>query len=238
MKKMLSLLASMCVALSAVSFTASAQEYEKYPSMSEFGSWEEFYKEISDGIKDGRYFADFDGNGTFNPIDAELLLVYFTYASTLGEGGTIDDIDWNGSTDSILIDGNSYCSDFLDDYEKFEWGDRPAVSVPLSNEMLENVKKYGDVNGNGCINAGDASVLISVYYRGFEKGDVNADNEVSASDASYVLKYYSDKSTGQLVDKYTEWAMSIIGDLNGDGIVDANDATSILSSYSELSVAG
>ncbi len=233
MKKMLSLLASMCVALSAVSATASAQEYEKYPSMSDFATIDEFHKALSDGIKDGRYFADFDGNGMFDPIDAFVLCIYY---SNLSCSIPADEVDWNGRNHTFSF-AEEFWGGFLHNYDTFDLNGETAVTIELNNEMLENVKKYGDISGEGEISSKDASHFIAAYYNGFETGDVNTDNEVNASDASYVLKYYSNKSTGQPVDSYTEQSMLTLGDVNGDGIIDANDATLILSAYSELSVA-
>lgn len=233
MKKILSLLLSVCAVLSAVSATAYAQEYEKCPSASEFDTLEEFYTELSVGIKDGRYFADFDGNGTFNPVDAEILLYYYTELSTLSEGETID---WSDSTLPVAFD-KDYCGSFLNGYDVIEWSGKTAVSVPLSNEILENVQKYGDITGDGLVMANDASDLTSAYYNGFELGDVNTDNRIDATDASYVLRYYAVVSTNHAVDTYTQWAMSILGDVNGDGFVMSDDAAEILSMYSVSAIA-
>lgn len=233
MKKMLTLIASMCVALSAVSATASAQEYEK-ASVSEPYTWENYGKEISDGIKEGRYFADFDGNGTFDPVDAMLLSKYYASVATLGETSTIDDIDWND--ENFFMSFNGFPGSLTDNYETYDIDGESFVTFNLNNEMLENVRKYGDINGDGVIFASDASILLNVYYCGFEVGDVNADNSVNAFDASSVLSYYSAKSTNQTFNPYIETAMEILADANGDGVIDAGDATAILSMYSELAV--
>lgn len=233
MKKILSLLVSMCAVLSAVSATAYAQEYEKCPSSAEFASSEEWYKEISDGINEGRYFADFDGNGTFNPVDAEILLAYYTRTSFEDEA-----TDWSDRTTFIQVDEDC-CADFFDGYEITHlsgFSNETFVSVPLNNEMLANVKKYGDITGDGYIMSDDMSALIGAYYSGFELGDVNTDNRIDATDASYVLSYYASVSTHYEVDTYTERAMTILGDVNGDGFVMANDAAYILMMYSNSAV--
>lgn len=236
MKKILSLLASIIVVSSAVSAMAYAQEYEKCPSASEFASSEEWQKEISNGIKDGRYFADFDGNGTFNPVDAEILLYYYSEVSTLSAGKTIDDIDWSGATLPVPFD-EDYCGSFFDGYDVIEWAGQTAVSVPLNNEILANVQKYGDITGDGLVMVNDAAALTSAYYNGFEIGDVNTDNKIDATDASCVLHYYASISTNHAVDNYTEQAMSILGDVNGDGFVMSDDSAEILMMYSVSAVA-
>lgn len=233
MKKMLSLLTSVCMLTSAVSFTASAEEYE-HINVSDFSTGEELGKALSNGIKDGRYFADFDGNGIFDPVDALLLLKYYSSASLMD----INDIDWSDAVAHYPF-SKEYPADFLRDYEnyeKYEWNGETFVYIPVNNEMLENVKKYGDIDNNGYISANDAAYLLAAYYYGFESGDVNTDNQVNASDASYVLHYYSSKSTGQSVDSNTEQAMEVLADVNGDGEINASDATEILSTYSELAV--
>lgn len=233
MKKMLSLLTSLFMLTSAVSLTASAQEYEKCPSAEESGSWTEYYKELSDGINDGRYFADFDGNGVFDPIDADILRVYYRDISTLSNGNTIDNIDWTDKTWTFV---SYFNGSFLNNYETYELNGETAVTVYLNNEMLENVRKYGDIDNNGTITSIDAAELLGAYYSGFETGDVNADNSVNSSDASYILNYYSKKSTGQAIDSTTEKVMELLADVNNDGEVDANDANEVLSTYSDMAV--
>ncbi len=65
--------------------------------------------------------------------------------------------------------------------------------------------KVGDVNGDGKINASDASTILSAYAELANKGtcllirelaDVNGDNKIDSSDASSVLRQYSTASTG------------------------------------------
>ncbi len=232
MKKMLSLLTFVSVALSAVSFTSSAEEYEKI-SMSDFATEDEFCNELSDGIKDGRYFVDFDGNGTFNPIDAALVCEYYADLSTYP---TVDDINWDNSSFNVLAD-NAYYAPFVDDSaEILTYGDTSFRVIPLSSEMLENVQNYGDINGDGRILSDDAACLLHVYFQEFAVGDVNADNHLDAVDASYVLAYYAQKSTGQSGDFCSEQAMSTLGDVNGDGEINSSDASEILSAYSEIAV--
>lgn len=234
MKKILSLLMSACAVLSAVPASVSAQEYEKCPPASEFASYDDFYKELSDGIKDGRYFADFDGNGTFNPVDSEVLLYYYAELSTLSEGMTVD---WSDREMFIEFDADSYV-DFLSGYKVVDFnGITTVVSVPLSNEILENVQKYGDITGDGAVMPNDASDFLYTYYKSFELGDVNTDGRVDSVDASCVLRYYAVLSTHGNVYSYTARAMSVLGDVNGDGAVMADDASEILNMYSVSAVA-
>lgn len=63
------------------------------------------------------------------------------------------------------------------------------------------------------------------------EGDVNGDGIVDAGDASDVLKAYADKSTGSAVSLDEEQAFA--ADMNGDGVTDASDASEILAEYAE-----
>ena len=66
----------------------------------------------------------------------------------------------------------------------------------------------GDIDGNGYINAIDASLVLQQYANDstgssfkqldqfYEDADVNGDGIVNAADASAILKYYADESTG------------------------------------------
>ena len=67
-------------------------------------------------------------------------------------------------------------------------------------------------------------------------GDVNGDGKVDAIDASEVLKEYALLSTGQ-EPTFTEMQKKA-ADIDGNGITDASDASSILRYYSYLSTGG
>lgn len=68
---------------------------------------------------------------------------------------------------------------------------------------------YGDVNGDGVVNASDASEVLSIYAQmssgvkvelsseEFECADVNGDDVINSSDASGILNYYAMLSTGR-----------------------------------------
>ena len=75
-----------------------------------------------------------------------------------------------------------------------------------SNPSADKSSK-GDANGDGKINAVDASDILSIYTRISTGGakltdaekaccDVNSDGTVNAIDASYVLSFYAYSQTG------------------------------------------
>ena len=85
---------------------------------------------------------------------------------------------------------------------------RANAAEEESNEEGESKEvSFGDLNGDGKINAIDASIVLSNYARystsddtpselELEISDINADNKVNAIDASYILSYYAYISIG------------------------------------------
>ena len=79
-----------------------------------------------------------------------------------------------------------------------------SVSSTITDQTSNN-PKIGDLNGDGSINAIDASFVLSDYIKlstGSELsedeknlGDVNCDSKIDATDASIILGYYSYLST-------------------------------------------
>ncbi|MCR4888368.1 MAG: S8 family serine peptidase [Ruminococcus sp.] len=67
-------------------------------------------------------------------------------------------------------------------------------------------------------------------------GDINGDGSVNASDASAALKIYAELSTGKT--DFVSASVMKNGDVNGDGAVNASDASAILAYYSFLSTGG
>jgi hypothetical protein len=72
-----------------------------------------------------------------------------------------------------------------------EWGE-----MSWSNEVYSfTLENYGDVNGDGTTNLGDAVFLINFLFRGgpspqpFASGDVSGDCEVNLGDVVYLINY-------------------------------------------------
>ena len=87
--------------------------------------------------------------------------------------------------------------------------DEPPVTTTTQTEVPET-GGFGDFDGNGVINAVDASYILSLYAElstsdrqatEAEKAtnDVNKDGKVNAVDASYVLSYYAYISTNKKI---------------------------------------
>lgn len=84
---------------------------------------------------------------------------------------------------------------------------------PVALAVVKSALIFGDVNGDGVVNAGDASLILqhSVKLAGEEKGDfsndvadVNKSGKVSSADASIILQYvagYSFPDIGKEVER-------------------------------------
>ncbi len=70
----------------------------------------------------------------------------------------------------------------------------------------------------------------------YNLGDINGNGKVDASDASDVLAEYSRSSTGAELTFSPK--QKIVGDMNGDSRIDSKDASEILSEYSRLATSG
>ncbi|MBO5163483.1 MAG: hypothetical protein J6B75_03460 [Ruminococcus sp.] len=229
MKKILTFMTSVCLAASVVPFSASAAEYEKYPNAADFNTNDEYYQELSDGIKDGRYFADFDGNGTFDVIDAVVIMYYISNVMT--------------DNTPVVFEGRQYICSFSQNYrysciKNYELVERDGMYdcyLTLNNDMLENIEKYGDIDNDGDIDGSEIPILMCAYGKGFERGDVDYDGSVDASDASYVLGYYSNCQVAGEISEVLQRDMLEHADMNGDSSVDAVDASLILKAYAESS---
>ncbi|MCM1132867.1 MAG: dockerin type I domain-containing protein [Ruminococcus flavefaciens] len=97
-----------------------------------------------------------------------------------------------------------------------------AIDLPVF--VIEDSHVFCDTDGD------------NVYETEIKKGDINGDGKIDASDASKILEIYSSMSTSAVYQ--SDEAINILADLNGDGKVDASDATYVLNIYAGNSVLG
>lgn len=147
----------------------------------------------------------------------------------------------------------------LEYYTKKETGRLDEISA----EDTEKILKYGDLTGDGEIDATDASQICEISAKTL---DVNGDGKVDVYDAVYVYSFASNISSHspeeietltkltasvRYDDEYVQsdllkYAFSLsksltdvsdikAGDTDGDGMVDASDASLILSFYADMS---
>lgn len=75
----------------------------------------------------------------------------------------------------------------------------------------------------------------AIVSESVEKGDVNGDGVIDAVDASNILSFYAINSTGADIVKSSQLVCRYKGDMNGDGIVDSVDASQALKIYAKNS---
>lgn len=80
------------------------------------------------------------------------------------------------------------------------------------------------------------TVPASVSEKNYKLGDVNGDGMVDAVDASYILRIYAVYSTDGTPEETEEQLLS--AEVNGDGLIDAVDAAIVLAYYAHLSTGG
>lgn len=118
----------------------------------------------------------------------------------------------------------------------------PAAVFAESSETITSEIQMGDVNGDGYIDASDATLVLRCYtlllsevdiadipyYDNIVKyGDISGDGSIDCQDSSLILK------------KYVEYLNTDTnGDVNRDGVVDVHDAAEIFVWYHLASTSG
>lgn len=109
-------------------------------------------------------------------------------------------------------------------------------ALPITASAVSNpdfIVKYDDDNINAhvfCDTDGD-----DIYETEIKKGDINGDGLIDASDASEILEIYSQLSVSSAgIDE----AVKILADYNGNELVDADDASAVLQLYAENATQG
>lgn len=165
-------------------------------------------------------------------------------------------------TGDINCDGivnSDDCFMILEYYAKKEMGKLDEISA----DDIEKILKYGDLTGDGEIDATDASQICEISAKTL---DVNGDGKVDVYDALYIYNFASSISShsSEEIEALTKLTASVryddeyvqsellkyafdiaesladvsdikAGDADGDGMVDASDASLILSFYADMS---
>lgn len=233
MKKLLSMTMAALMGVSALSVCASADENTidmKYDFNSDgvVNSFDVFVLDPSEDsdleiteetAANAAENGDINGDGVVDYRDSDLLL------NMLFDNGAIPvDFNQNGvfdafDTDPILIYYGEKATD--------------AAESQLSDEVKALVEKYGDISGNGKIDAVDASMLCQRYVAVSLPGDVDESGTVDAVDAGLILEYYAKNQSRTFDNDYIKKSepVFLLGDVNDDGNIDAIDACEVLSIY-------
>ncbi len=202
MKKALSIIAASAVLLSAVQ-TYAAAEITLTPQ--QFSS------------------CDFNSDGYVDTID----LIFMAMVS-LPEFDAMRDMAaervgfTNDIEKKILENGDFNGNGVIDDEE----------GIALVEYMTSNTEcKVEDLSLE------NMTKMAKLMDPKMETGDIDGDGIINAVDASNVLKYYAITSTGASFDTITMLSARHKGDMNGNRIVDSVDASLILKKYAANSVA-
>lgn len=127
-----------------------------------------------------------------------------------------------------------YDDDGYEDSNNTTWqmnGD--SISVSLDGNTLSFT--YNGENDTLVMHEGDYININFERASEAELGDLNGDGKIDAKDASMILVEYSKASTGA-ESEFTE-SQKLAGEVNGDGKIDAKDASAVLAYYALVSTA-
>ncbi|MDD6345941.1 MAG: dockerin type I domain-containing protein [Oscillospiraceae bacterium] len=164
-------------------------------------------------------FGDLNGDGEINSIDASILCNKILKTIDANGDGKID-IDDAMFFHNIAMNIDSYSEDEIKSFTK----------------LTANIQYYYDTDTMKNAFMGYSSDMARTFS-GLEMGDVNGDGTINASDASSVLSFYAEMSSGKTPQKDSEEYkyITLLGDIDKDGIVDSREASEILSIYAKTS---
>lgn len=153
------------------------------------------------------------------------------------EGRDNTESDYRNYKVSIEITGGEYnitSSAFVDEITVPDVNDNPDSYV----EYVYNFTIDGEKSDNewDIVSQKGNEKNIAVHLNSITMGDVNGNGIVDATDASLVLAEYSLLSTGD--DSAFNSRQNLQADVNHDDIINANDASKILEYYSKNSTGG
>ena len=198
MRKVISALLTLVLAICAVPMTAFAAEQAPVA--------EEKYD-----------IHDFNEDGYIDALDVAFLCRYYLIKSADKVSDTMN----LGINDKILTR--------VADYGDFNKDGR----VNLTDGTL--FLKYVISFTNCKIENFEPQYYSAIVSESIEKGDINGDGYIDAVDASNILSYYAVQSTGSDIVTSGQLVCRYKGDISGDGIVDSVDASKALRIYAQNS---
>ena len=199
MRKVISALLSLALALSVVPMTVSAAGKEAPVT-------EKSYEQY-----------DFNEDGYIDALDVAFLFRY--YLITTME--KVTDIINLGITDQIR-EREALYGDFNRD---------GRINTIDGNLFLKYVISYTNCK----IEDFEPQCYSAIVSESVEKGDINGDGFIDAVDASNILSYYAVISTSSDITTSQQLVCRYKGDINGDGMVDSVDASTALKLYAQNS---
>ncbi|MBP5578102.1 MAG: hypothetical protein J6X56_01260 [Ruminococcus sp.] len=160
---------------------------------------------------------DFNDDGYIDALDVAFLFRYYLIHSM----EKVTDVINLGITDQI--------SERIAQYGDFNKDGR--INTVDGALFLQYVISFTDCK----IQDFEPQCYTAIVSESIEKGDVNGDGYIDAIDASNILSYYSVVSTGSDITTSEQVVCRHKGDINGDGEVNAVDASQALAIYAKNS---
>lgn len=168
--------------------------------------------ELYKGLLESGTTAITMGNISLKAMGNPVGYVSFSHNSGIVPDGTEIEISAkNGEKVFVILNGKSFeytepvkITEYTEIYARYENGNEYSMRTYIPESIF---KGYGDVDGNGIIDASDASSVLAAYaysstmgdefFKGFiaDYADFNQDNMTDASDASGILALYAENST-------------------------------------------
>lgn len=188
----------------------------EYYAKKEMGKLDEI---SADDIEKILKYGDLNGDGEVNSADASKICEIAVKTLDVNGDGNIDVYD-------ALYIYNFASSISSHSSEEIEALTKLTANVRYDNEYVQSdLLKYAFSLSKSLTDVSD-----------IKAGDADGDGMVDASDASLILSFYADMSSGVAVDKNDNYKYILLGgDYNASSLIDSTDASSILAYYAEAS---
>lgn len=188
----------------------------EYYAKKEMGKLDEI---SADDIEKILKYGDLTGDGEVNSADASKICEIAVKTLDVNGDGNVDVYD-------ALYIYNFASSISSHSSEEIEALTKLTANVRYDNEYVQSdLLKYAFDIAKSLTDVSD-----------IKAGDADGDGMVDASDASLILSFYADMSSGVAVDKNDNYKYILLGgDYDASSLIDSTDASSILAYYAEVS---
>lgn len=188
----------------------------EYYAKKEMGKLDEI---SADDIEKILKYGDLTGDGEVNSADASKICEIAVKTLDVNGDGNVDVYD-------ALYIYNFASSISSHSSEEIEALTKLTANVRYDNEYVQSeLLKYAFSLSKSLTDVSD-----------IKAGDADGDGMVDASDASLILSFYADMSSGVAVDKNDNYKYILLGgDYDASSLIDSTDASSILAYYAEAS---
>lgn len=188
----------------------------EYYAKKEMGKLDEI---SADDIEKILKYGDLTGDGEVNSADASKICEIAVKTLDVNGDGNVDVYD-------ALYIYNFASSISSHSSEEIEALTKLTANVRYDDEYVQSeLLKYAFSLSKSLADVSD-----------IKAGDADGDGMVDASDASLILSFYADMSSGVAVDKNDNYKYILLGgDYDASSLIDSTDASSILAYYAEVS---